>query len=57
MKEQPKLEEVIDLVQKMIDEDQRSLFRFVHVGMLMDILCLLKEQESREITKDECEYG
>ena len=55
MKEQPKLEEVIDLVHKMIDDDQRSLVRFVHVGMLMDILYLLKEQEPREITKDEWE--
>ena len=54
-KEQPKLEEVIDLIQKTIDEDQRSLVRFVHVGTLMDILYLLKEQEPREITKDEWE--
>lgn len=55
MKEQPKLEEVIDLIQKTIDEDQRSLVRFVHVGTLMNILYLLKEQEPREITKDEWE--
>ena len=43
MKEQPKLEEVIDLIQKMIDDDRNSLVRFIHVGMLMDILYLLKE--------------
>lgn len=43
MKERPNLDEVIDEIQKMIDENQRSLIRFIHVGKLMDILYLLKE--------------
>ena len=46
MKEQPKLEEVIDLIRKMIDEKQNSLFRLVHVGTLTDILYLLQEQKT-----------
>ena len=45
MKERPNLDELINDIQKMIDENQRSLLRYVHVGTLMDILHCLKEQE------------
>ena len=47
MKERPNLEEVIADIQKMIDESQRSYIRYIHVGTLMDILYLLKEQEPK----------
>ena len=45
MKERPNLDEVIDEIQTMIDENQRSLIRYIHVGTLMDILYLLKEKK------------
>lgn len=45
MKERPNLDEVITDIQKMIDENQRSYIRYIHVGTLMDILYFLKEQE------------
>lgn len=48
MKERPNLDEVINDIQKMIDENQRSYIRYIHVGTLMDILYLLKEHEARE---------
>lgn len=46
MKERPNLDDVIADIQKMIDENQRSYIRYIHVGTLMDILYLLKEQEA-----------
>ena len=54
-RKEPKVEEVIDRIRKTIDEDQRSLVRFIYVETLIDILYLLKEHEPHEITKDEWE--
>ena len=52
MKERPNLNKVIGEIQTMIDENQRSLVRYIHVGTLMDILHLLKEQEPVEAVAD-----
>ena len=54
MKERPNLDEMINEIQKMIDENQRSLVRFIHVGTLMDILYLLKEQEAIPVVNGKC---
>lgn len=57
MKEQPNLEEVITDIQKMIDENQRSYIRYIHVGTLMDILHLLKEKEPKTVLhREDGEY-
>ena len=52
MKERPNLDELINGIQKMIDKNQRSLLRYVHVGTLMDILYYLKEQEPVKAVAD-----
>ena len=57
MKERPNLDEVIDEIQTMIDENQRSLVRFIHIGTLMDILYLLKEQEAKKPIYNTEKYG
>ena len=49
MKERPNLDEVITDIQKMIDENQRSYIRYIHVGTLMDILYLLKEKKQEAV--------
>ena len=56
MKERPSLDEVIADIQKMIDENQRSYIRYIHVGTLMDILYLLKEQEPVKAVADGEDY-
>ena len=57
MKERPNLGEILDEIQKMIDENQRSLVRYIHVGTLMDILYLLKEREPKPPVVKENSYG
>lgn len=57
MKERPNLDEVINDIQKMIDESQSSYIRYIHVGTLMDILYLLKEQEPKTVLhREDGEY-
>ncbi len=57
MKERPNLDEVIADIQKIIDENQRSYIRCIHVGTLMDILHLLKEKKPKPIAITTNEYG
>ena len=57
MKERPNLDEVIADIQKMIDENQRSYIRYIHVGTLTDILHLLKEREPKPPVVKENSYG
>ena len=56
MKERPDLDELINDIQKMIDGNPRSYIRYIHVGTLMDILCLLKEQKAVVIPHRNYQY-